>query len=571
MDQGGDELIAAMEATRAEARYDADRADGWSNPLLGFGTEKDPSVFTTFSLRPELQDPTLEAMYVQDHFSATCVEALPNHALRAGWDLYVPGDPKRAAEIRDAYATREEELGVVHELAKGSWWGRVFGGALGWIGADDGRPQYLPLREDLVKSIKFIHTFDRRNVTIWSYYSDPSHPKYRRPEIFLLQPRVIVGAGNKGGDGGSLGGALTFVHESRCIVWPGQPTTDTRREQRQGWDDSIFERLWEPLKQAGEDFAGKSLVLNRAAQTVIAIDDFYGKISKKDGKEAIKFRLSLLDQSRSRMRLLPIDTKERIENITQALAGVPEVVRTGVLRLSSASGIPASILLEGSSGDASDENEQENWDRQGNQWRELVLRKPHERVAHLILLSKNGPVGGVEPEQWKIKYRPLRIAPPKKRAEVSKIEAETDSINIEKGVYTADVAAARYGADGTTRIVMDESELAVKKKRREQLENQPPKDNAELGTVGARAEAAASLIEKVASGQLHRDSAQALLVELFRFTDDVAEKILGPADFKAAAPPPKSPGPPPDPKSGQGAGTPPNLPGFNQGGRPTGE
>jgi phage-related protein (TIGR01555 family) len=554
-----EEQTGAMTAIAERAR-----ADGWENVVLGLGGTKDPSAYTTFGSRAQITDVVLEALYVEDHFAAKLIEALPNYVLRAGWDLQISGDPRVASDARKAYAGREEDIGTIEELAQGAWWGRLFGGALTWVGADDGRQPEIALDEKGIASIRFLHTFDRRDVVIHGYYTDPEHPKFQKPETYRVVPRTGGLAGIATADGGGV-----VLHESRCLVWPGQPTTDTRRLFLRGWDDSILERCWDALKQVAEGFGGSSLLLGRVSQSVYKIKNLYKMIAGKE-EATLRTRMALLEASRSRSRAILLDPEEDYVNVAQPLAGVDALLDRALLRLSSAADMPVTVLMGQSPAgmDATGESDQENWEAQGKRWRELVFRPRHERLAKLMLLAKDGPTNGIEPEQWTMAYRPLREPRPKERAEVRKLEAETDATNIDKGVYTADVAAYRYGPSGAAGVVLDEKELEDRAKRRRDLQNQPPKDNAELGTVGARSSAALELVEKVHAKTLPRESGKALLIELFRFTDTVAESILGPATFEPASAPAKNPGPAPDPKSGQGAGAPPNPTGFNDGGGP---
>lgn len=506
--------------------FDAVRADGWQNAILGLGGVKDPSTYTRFTARAPLAEDVLEALYVEDHFAAKIVETLPKHALRPGWQLTVPGDPQVAAKIREAYAAREEELELAAEMAQGWCWGRVFGGALTWIGADDGNDASAPLDESAIKSVRWLHTFDRRDVQIWRYYSDPKHPKFRQPELYKVRP--LVQSAPAGGVVPDHVGAGIVVHESRCVVWGGQSTTDRRRQQLQGWDDSILERCWEALRQLSEDFGAKSLMLGRISQAVYKIKDLYAMIAGKR-EEVLRRRIGMLDVSRSRSRAIVLDTDEDFINHTQSLSGLPETLNASILRLASAADMPVTILMGQSPAgmDATGESDLEVWSATCASERSLYLTPRHERIARLLLLAQDGPTGGVEPESWKIHYNPLREPTRKELAEVGKLEVETDAIAIEKGIYSADHAALRY-APGGGRPQLDEAEIEERLERRRQLAGQPPKDNAELGTVAPRTTAVLEVIAAVRAGTIARESGLAVLTTIHRHTLEDAEALLGP-------------------------------------------
>lgn len=550
------------------AMANALRVDGWENVILGLGGTKDPSIYTTHTARGQISDAVLESLYVEDHFAARIVEAVVKTALRPGWDLHVPGDPADTAGLRSWYAAREDELEVAAELSQGACWGRLFGGAVTWIGVEDGRPVSEPLDEANVQTVKWLHTFDRRDVQVWTRYQSPEHPRFRQPETYRIRP-VLAGAiaAAFAGRNPSAGGIV--VHESRCVVWPGQPTTDARRLVLSGWDDSVLERCWEPLKQLAEDYGAKSLLLGRISQMVYKIKNLWKLLAGKE-REVLERRMGLLEASRSRARAILLDTEEDAVNITQSIAGVPEIIDRGTLRLASAADMPATVLMGQSPAgqNATGDSDLELWAGTCGAWRESVLRRRHERITRLLLLSKDAPTGGKEPDgQWSVKYRPLREPTRKEIAEVRKLEADTDAINIDKGIYTAEDAAFRYASSGSAEIVLDEKALREKQERKRALAAQPPKDNAELGTVGARTTAVLEIVEAVIERRVPRETGLTMLVELHRYTLDVATKLLGPETFVPAprlegAPP----GPAPTPPNGSGAGAPPQLPGVNAGG-----
>jgi hypothetical protein len=566
------------------------RSDSWENLIFGIGGPRDPSSGTVFRERGRLPDTELEALMAQDHFAAKIVEGLPRHAMRPGWDLSAIGEPQKIAALRDAYAAEESRLLVRKKMREGAFWGRTFGGAVTWIGVNDGgAPQYTPLDETKIRSVDFLHTFDRRHVFIWSYYQDPQHPKYGEPESYRLLPVPLpsmsiapLGAGPFGGNpngstfytqealkGRDIIG--TVVHETRLVRWPGQVTTFQRRLFLQGWDDSIFERCWEALKQVGEDFAGKSLLLGRISQAVYKIKRLY-EMGAGQEAEALAKRMAIIDMTRSRARAVLLDQdREDFLNVAQPMAGMSELMDRGIQRLAAAGNMPVSILIELASAgaEAASDADVDRWDEAAEAWREEELRQRHEYIARLILTAKDGPTTGTLPDHWTIKYRPLRTARPMDAANVRKTNAEAAAIAIDKGIAPPEAySLAWFTGLGTGEPQLDVDEVKAALDRRRELARQPPKDNAELGTVAPRAAGQIDVIKAVAQGSISRESGIEILVQTFRLTKEQADAMLGPDDFEPRVTPPKMPGPPPAPQLGQGAGAPQGLPGLNAGGDP---
>lgn len=548
----------------------AARADAYMNELLKMGGAKDPTAYTRASSRGlGLSDEALSAMYVEDDMAARIVNLPVRHALRSGWDLVLPGSPAEAADLRKAYLDTELELGVPLALAKGMALGRLRGGALTWIGVDDGlgdqgflERQARPLDESRINRVSFLHTFTRKEVQHETAYSDPRSPRFRETAQYRIQPDAV---GHRAYEPTLFTlGAGVVVHESRVIEWPGAETELERRIARGGWDDSVLERAWEALRAAAEDMGAKSRTLNRVSQFVFFMKNLASLITSGEAK--LSKRLSLIDGQRRAGNALVMDLDERVEQITQPFSGLDAVIDQDVSRVAGAGGIPPSVFAGKPTAE-----EQRAWDEELLGYRRDVLLPRHERIAKIILLSKEGPAKGQEPPTWDIVYRALHEPPPKEAAELRKLRAETDAIEIDKGIIPPEaVSLHRHTtlASGEGEVPLDSAEVRAALERRRELAKQPPKDNAELGTVAARASAAAEVVGKVAMRQISRETGLEVLVQFFRLTPEDATKMLGPDSFEPAPPPSMKPGPAPDPRQGAGAGAPQGLPGLNAGGDP---
>lgn len=546
--------------------------DAYINDLIRMGGTKDPNAYTTARSRGiGLSDASLSAMYVEDPLAARIVDLVVRDALRTGWEIAMPGPPQEAAKQRKAYLDQEAELGVWHALSKGARMGRLYGGAVTWIGVDDGKGtgnfldrQRDPIDVNNLEGIRFLHTFDRREVTRETSYHDPTSPKYRRTATYKIMP-IFAGARAYEPDDmwrrGLEGGVI--IHESRIILWPGAPTDDRRQAERMGWDDSVLERAWEKLRTMAQDESSKSHLLNRISQFVVKLKNLGSLIV--GNQEKLNARLSLIAGHLLQGLTVVMDTEEAVEQVTQPIAGVDAVVASTLERVALAGEIPPSVFAGKPT-----EAEQLAWDEYVMAWRRDVLLRRHERIARLLLLSKNGPVQGKEPETWDIVYRALHDPTPKELAELRLLQAEADAIEIDKGVMPPEaVALHRHTvlSSGEGKVLLDQGEAEAALERRRELARQPPKDNAELGTVGARMAAVRETVKDVVQRQIPRESGLEILVQFARLTPEDAAKALGPESFVPAPPVASAkPGPAPEPDAGEGAGAPQGLPGFDDGG-----
>jgi phage-related protein (TIGR01555 family) len=550
--------------------------DAYINDLIRMGGTKDPNAYTTARSRGlGLSDASLSAMYVEDPLAARIVDLVVRDALRTGWSIKLPGSPQEAARQRKAYLDLEVELGVWRALSEGARWGRVYGGAVTWIGVDDGKGtgtflerQREPIDLESFQGIRFLHTFDRREVMRETSFHDPTSREYRRTATFKITPSF---SGPRAYEASQIwregleGGVV--VHESRIITWPGAPTDARRQSERMGWDDSVLERAWEKLRTMAQDESSKSHLLNRISQFVIKLKNLGAMIV--GNQERLNKRLSLIAGHLLQGLSVVMDTEEAVEQVTQPIAGIEAVVASTLERVALAGEIPPSVFAGKPT-----EAEQRAWDEYVEAWRREVLLPRHEAIAKLILRSAKGPTAGSEPETWDIVYRPLHEPTPTERATLRKLQSEVDANEIDKGVLPPEAVALHRHTNlssGEGEVPLDEAEVAAALERRRELAKQPPKDNAELGTVGARMAAVRETVKDVVQRQIPRESGIAILVQFARLTPEDAAEALGPETFVPAPPPNAKPGPAPDPANGEGAGAPQGLAGFDDGGNPKGK
>ena len=548
------------------------RADAYMNDLLTMGGSKDATSHTTASVRGAgLTEEQLTALYVEDEMSARIVNLVVRHALRRGWDLALPGSPAEAAVQRKAYLDLELELGVPLALAKGAAFGRLRGGAVTWIGVDDGEGdatllarQATPLDFNKVERVRFLHTFTKSEVQHEKAYRDPFSPKYRETAVYRITPLSLGPTAFEATPAQTSGGIL--VHESRVILWPGAETEPARREERSWWDDSVLERAWDALHKAAEDMGAKSRTLNRISQMVFFMKNLASLIVANEPK--VNRRLSLINGQQRKGASLVMDLEERVEQITQPISSLDTVIAQSYARVGTAGGIPPSVFVG-----APTETDQLAWDEEVRSYQSEVLRPRHERITKLLLVSKSGPTKGVEPETWDIVYRPLHEPTPEARAELRKKQAETDAIEIDKGIIPPEAVALHrhtMNASGEGEIPLDGAEVNAALERRKELAKRPPKDNAELGTVGARDSALDALQKSYFRGEIPKEAALARLELVYQFsTDDALRVLMKPEGWTPTVPVvPGKPGPAPEPAKGVGAGAPQGLPGFDDGGNP---
>jgi len=418
------------------------RNDGWENLFTGAGVEnRDPSVSTAFKKTARLSEQEYRDLYEGDGFARRVVDLPISDMTREGFEITNDPDGDIIEEL--------ERLDAVNKASTMLKWGSVFGGGIGVVGLNDGQDLDKPLSEARLKSVEFIHVFDRYR-THWStadLYSDPNHPKFGQVEYWKITPHQ---------------GVPFVVHESRCLRTDGVEITDFTRQENNGWGDSVYKALYDYIRRLTNVYGSSEHIVGSFVETMLKIDGLADLIAA--GKEdVVKNRLQILDLGRHIMNTVLIDSEEEYEKKTANVTGLDKLIDRFQMAMSSVTGIPVTVLF-GRSAAGMDST----GDADFRMWYDKVADKQRSELSPIleplirwVQLAKQGPFRGTEIDDWEIKYCPLWQPTDKEMAEQRKLTAETDDIYIANGTVAADeIRESRFGGDEYSMETSVEGEMA---------------------------------------------------------------------------------------------------------------
>jgi hypothetical protein len=149
--------------------------------------------------------------------------------------------------------------------------------------------------------------------------------------------------------------------------------------------------------------------------------------------------------------------------VERTFTGVSDILDHLANNLSGIAEMPATILFGRSPAgeNATGESDQKIWDDQVTAAQRNDYQPVMERLVYLAALA----TGATEPEAWGFEFLPLSEPSEKEEADLWKVIADTDAINIGQQVYTPEeVALHRYAKDEP-----DPSPLQIEAKTRELL------------------------------------------------------------------------------------------------------
>jgi phage-related protein (TIGR01555 family) len=448
------------------------RMDSWYNALTGVGSAlRDKQTATYFRAGVRLDYETLELLFHENDVAATIVEALPMDALREGFHL--KSKETDTSDINAALKEYQKRLEFQPLLEDCAVWSRLFGGAVLYLGIDDGQDESAEVSMDRIRSIKFCYVIDRRYIQPATWYTDLDSQKFGRPETY----RVVFFPSEMATEN-----VNNVIHESRLIRLEGARTSFTRRLKNFGWSESVLEKVDEVLTQFGSTWMGVSHLMTDAAQAVFKIKNLMD-IMSGGGCSTLQSRMEVVEMSRSVARAILVDADlEDFNRVDYGFTGIPEVLEMFFKRLATAAQMPLTRLSGQSPAgmNATGESDIRLWYDRVKQYQGKTLEPAIERFWALLFAASDF-TGGEPPEEWSVAFGRLWQPSDKEQAEIEKIVAEKDKVYIETGVVLPEeVAISRFTARGfsqETQVDLDAREEMLKdeiKLAKEQAGEPPP-------------------------------------------------------------------------------------------------
>jgi phage-related protein (TIGR01555 family) len=410
------------------------RFDGWSDLLTGFGTSRDKSQAGDYTPNVGVSMAQAEELYAGDAIAARIIDVPVGDMTREGIE-FKTDDSK--VEEAVSQALRDLELLAVYADAERD--ARIYGGSLLILGVNDGQQPDLPIDETRIQVVRFVESVDRYSVSVLKRFSDPQSKEYGQPEVYGIIKDD---------------GTTVQVHASRTCRLLGVPLPKRLAVREDGWGQPVFKRYWNALRgyHAAHNAAGH--ILSEFIIGIYRLDGLASALASggTDGAKSILARFSIMDAAKGLYRAIILDREEQFERNSANVSGLSDLVTAAERRLVAETGIPHSLLLGESPGASLGEQgaaQQANWYDVVAAQQEARMRPALERITRLLLLSKEGPTGGKEPDTWKLEFRPLWQMDAKEQAEIRKLTAEADVLYIGAGVLIGDeVAEARFGPEG---------------------------------------------------------------------------------------------------------------------------
>lgn len=467
------------------------RTDGLVNAFLGHGTSRDRRSYTKHRTRA-LRDVDALDLARGNWLARRIVWWLPKACFARGYTLNIPGEPELVKKVTTAIGgagglrlnARVKKAGAIARAAGGAALFPVLEGALPELG----EPFDLEAEGKRILKVKALHVLEPRELMPVKWYDDIEHPKFRRPEVYAVEPL----------SGGMTSTKRTLVHESRLIVFHGDRlTAEALPGQRWGWDDNVLTPVHQEIYDYGISWGSAATLLQNFSQRVIKFAQLAEMLKETDGELLVKKRVEMMDMIANILRALPLDKDDDLVNVSTSVAGYADLLVELAQVVAAAADMTMTRLFGRAPAglNATGEYDQDADHDRIETEQEDVYTDPIESVLRMVMLSADGPTSGQEPPDWSVTWKPLKQQSAKEIAETRKIDAEADQIRIDSGVITPRIAAEShfksdtYNPDITINWKEWEKQMAIEEERAEAIAANAA-DMAALGRAGEMDESA---------------------------------------------------------------------------------
>ncbi len=447
----------------SKVRRAVENLDGFINRVTGMGTARDKSAYTRMQRNRELTGEELDALYSDDAMASRVCDVVPDEELRQGYTIVIdPTEsdstetgPEDAAQIGVDVKDAADDLGLQAKMIDARVWGRAFGGGALLIGADDGAADAERMAEPLnlagIRKVTHLNVLERRYMWPNTFYSDPLEAKVGQPRTYWVTPQAATSLSTARGFQGTV-----EVHESRLVVFGGARTSILRRQEQSGWDQSVLQRMQTTLTRYGTSFSALGHLIEDANAGVYKMDGYLEALAANETGIIMK-RLEMMDMMRSVQRAVVLDSEgEEFSRQNFTWAGIKDPFELLMLQLAADARMPVTVLMgQSPSGmNATGESDMRWFYDTITSSQENIIKPALEYILRLIMLSKEGPTKGAEPESWGITFPSLWQPTPIESSQMYLANAQGDQIYQQMGSANADeIATSRFTEGGFDRTL----------------------------------------------------------------------------------------------------------------------
>lgn len=315
-----------------------------------------------------------------------------------------------------------ETLDVEGAFLEAGYWDRLYGRSCIFVLADDGGRADEPINYNKLRSIKGLIVYDKRDIVEdmsgLLKNDDPNDENFGKTEYYTIMP---------------MNGVPFDVHHSRLLVFNGETLPRRERIANSGAGLSCLDGIIKAIRRNDVAHARAADIIERISQSMLKLNGLSDLLMSEDGTRAVRERLDMIDMARGLLNTIAIDKEDDYELYHMNVAGVRDVIQEFQQEISGMSGIPVTILFGRSPAgmNSTGAADFENYYNRVRAYQKKSMQPNLEKLIKMIQLSKNGPTGGKELEDWQIEFNPLKQISEKEQAELENSKAGCNKTKVD--------------------------------------------------------------------------------------------------------------------------------------------
>ena len=351
-------------------------------------------------------------MYAMGGIAARVIDIPADTSMSRGVEVEGDQDGTIAAEL--------DRLDAVGNMSDALRWARLDGGAALLLLTDKGSINE-PLGESFgkINEIRVIE-MDQLAVAPGGYYSDPSQSNYGQPEMYEVTPV---------GGSGLVSVSNFYAHESRILPVYGDPLPARLRiSARVPWAGrSAATKPFQTIQSYERSLFYSLEILKRKQQAVHRMKGL-AELIQNGQEEMVRKRVDLVDDVRSLMNGVAVDSEDDYQVYDQNVSGVRDLISEFQVAVSADSGLPVTTLFGRSASglNSTGENDLEGLYDMCEGLQKTSAQPAFELLVRAILRQTS--LSGQKPanNRWSIKWPSLWTPTEAQQAETRQKNADAD-------------------------------------------------------------------------------------------------------------------------------------------------
>ena len=453
---------------RKPAAVRAPTGDSYQNLVarLGLGSENQHSA-STYGFNPVTRNRImLEWAYRGAWLVRQVVDAPAADMTRAGVVLNSTLDPGDTSKLHNAM----RRLCIWQEIANTARWGRLYGGAIGFM-LIDGQDPTSELRPETIGKDQFkgLYVLDRWMIqpTLTDLVTEIG-PDLGKPR-FYVSNAAVAGLG------------AVRVHHSRVIRMDGADLPYNQRQSENGWGISVIEPMYDRMTAFDSASMGTAQLVYKAYLRTMKVKNLRTNVAA-GGKvlEGIAKTFEMMRLFQSNEGLSLIDADDDFQTHTFNFAGLSDIILQFGQQIAGATQIPLVRLFGQSPAGMNSTGESDirlYYDGIAAQ-QEARLRRPMSTLIEVLCRSE---LGFATPDGFDFHFAPLWQLSDSEKADIATKDTATVMSAEGSGVVTRAIALKELRDSSRvtgrwTNITDDDIEEA---------ENEPPLPDLEADPTGS--------------------------------------------------------------------------------------